>query len=308
MSNALTRRRPEPTDAAALAALRNTCEEVDRLGEHHDADDCAEEFTDPRLDLDGSLLVLDGDALVAAQMLYRLGERLHAAGEVHPDHRGRGIGSELLGVARERAAVLGARLEVRVPEAKQDAVALAEGEGLTPIRWWSELRRDLSEPVAPVAPPDGITIHPLGPDYDPRWDEPLRTAHNAAFADHFGFVAVSVDDWVHRTRSRHFRPTCSAAATTADGAVVGYLMAEEYEADTAATGVRELYVGTVGTVREWRGRRIAGALLAHVLAAAAREGYGRSTLTVDAENPTGALGLYARAGYVLLRRDVTYRG
>jgi len=308
VSNALTRRRPEPADAAALAALRNACEAVDRLGEHHDADDCAEEFTDPRLDLDGSLLVLDGGTPVAAQLLYHLGERLHAAGEVHPDHRGRGIGSQLLAVARERAAVLGARLEVRVPEAKRDAVALAEGEGLTPVRWWSELRRDLADPVVPVPLPDGLTLHPLGPDHDPRWDEPLRTAHNAAFADHFGSVAVDADAWVHRTRSRHFRPTCSAAAATADGAVVGYLLAEEYEADTAATGVRELYVGTLGTVRDWRGRGVAGALLAHALATAAPEGYGRSSLTVDAGNPTGALGVYARAGYVLLRRDVTYRG
>ncbi len=308
MPNALTRRRPEPADAAGIAALRNACEAVDRLGEHHDADDCAEEFTDPRVDLDGSLLVLDGDEPVASQLLYRLGERLHAAGEVHPEHRGRGLGSELLGVARERAAVLGAHLEVRVPETKQDAVALAEGEGLTAVRWWSELRRDLTEPVVPVPLPDGLALRPLGPDHDPRWDEPLRTAHNAAFADHYGFVAVDGDDWLHRTRSRHFRPSCSVAATTPDGAVAGYLLAEEYEADTAATGVRDLYVATVGTVREWRGRGVAGALLAHALAAAAREGYGRSSLTVDADNPTGALGVYARAGYVLLRRDVTYRG
>jgi ribosomal protein S18 acetylase RimI-like enzyme len=95
-------------------------------------------------------------------------------------------------------------------------------------------------------------------------------------------------------------------ALTGDGAVAGYVMSYESAADTARTGVRDLYVGTVGTVPAHRGRGIAGALLAHVLQGAVDQGYATASLTVDADNPTGALGVYDRAGFRLCRREVTY--
>jgi ribosomal protein S18 acetylase RimI-like enzyme len=43
-----------------------------------------------------------------------------------------------------------------------------------------------------------------------------------------------------------------------------------------------------------------------VLQGAAGQGYATASLTVDAENPTGALGVYDRAGFRLHRREVTY--
>lgn len=160
--------------------------------------------------------------------------------------------------------------------------------------------------MAPAALPDGLTLHPLGPPYDgPRWDEPLRAAHNAAFAAHRGSSPVPAGTWAHlRGGNRDVRPACSAAALTGTGAVAGYLLAYEFDADTARTGIRDLYVASVGTVPGWRGRGLAGALLAHVLAVAAAVGFGRSSLTVDAQNPTGALG--DRAGYVVHRREVGF--
>jgi ribosomal protein S18 acetylase RimI-like enzyme len=92
----------------------------------------------------------------------------------------------------------------------------------------------------------------------------------------------------------------------AAGQAVGFLLAYEFDAETAATGNRDLYVGTVGTLAPWRGRGIGGALLAFALGRAQEQGFGSSSLTVDAENATGALGVYARAGYVLHRRDITF--
>lgn len=296
-------------DAAHLAAVRNAAEEVDRLGEFHSTEDCAEELADPDRDLErDTLIVFDGDLPVATQVLSVLGERLHAAAEVTPSHRGRGLGTALLAAALAEGTRRGLRTEVRVPERKADSVALAQDAGMVPLRWWSELRRDLARPVAPAAPPAGVELHVLGPGFDAaRWDEPLRAAHNAAFADHFGSAPVSAGSWSHsRTGSRHFRADCSAVATAPDGTVAGYLLAYEYESDTLATGVRDLYVATLGTIRAWRGRGVAGALLAHALAAAADRGFGRSSLTVDTRNPTGALGVYDRAGFTLHRRDVTY--
>jgi hypothetical protein len=47
-------------------------------------------------------------------------------------------------------------------------------------------------------------------------------------------------------------------------------------------------------------------MLAQVLLWAQEVGCASSSLTVDADNPTGALGVYTRAGYRLHSRQVTY--
>lgn len=299
-------------DAGRWAELLTACEEVDRIGDHYDVADCADELADPDLDpATDSVLVLDGDRAVAALVMHlRTGgfRRLIADGVVHPEYRGRGLGTELLGVARRRAAERDATVQLWVDDAVPDALAFASGSGLTAVRWWSQLRRDLAQPVLPVPLVEGLTPFPLGPFYDTeRWDEPLRVAHNAAFADHWGSTEMDAAAWRHHeTGSRHFLPEFSVAACTSSGEVAGYVLAMEFAAETARTGVRELHVATVGTVREWRGRGVAGALLAHVLAAGAAAGYPRSSLTVDSDNPTGALGVYDRAGYTAHRRKVTW--
>lgn len=311
---ALLHRPLGPADAERWAELLAAIEDADRRGEHYDAADCAEELADPALDLDrDSVLVLDGERPVAYQVLHlRVGAGsrvLHTDAGVHPEHRRCGIGAVLLRLARERADELDAELHVRVPETVPGAVALVEGAGLVAVRWWSELERDLTAPVASAPVPAGLGLHPLGPGYDAgRWDEPLRAARNAAFADHWGSAPDDPEAWVHhRTGCRGFHAGCSVAAADDAGRVAGLLLGYEYEADTARTGRRDLYIGTVATVREWRGRGLASALLAHALAAARAEGFASSSLTVDAQNPTGALGVYRRAGYHLDRREITYR-
>jgi mycothiol synthase len=227
---------------------------------------------------------------------------------VHPEHRGRGIGRALVELARARAAGLGAQLQVRVPESVTGAVALLERAGLVAQRWWSELERDLSEEVVPRPLPDGLRLHRLGPDYDAaRWDPPLCAARNAAFADHYASVPEEVAAFAHhRTGDHNFRADCSVAACTADGDVAGFVLADEFAAATARTGRRDLYVATVGTLAPWRGRGLAGAMLAQVLRWGREVGCASSSLTVDADNPTGALGVYARAGYRLCSRQISY--
>jgi mycothiol synthase len=84
--------------------------------------------------------------------------------------------------------------------------------------------------------------------------------------------------------------------------VAGYLLTYFFAAETAATGVREAYVGQLGVRSDWRRRGIGRLLLATALASYRAAGYGRAALTVDTQHPTGALGLYTRAGFVATDR------
>ena len=197
------------------------------------------------------------------------------------------------------------RLQVRAMATDVGTAALAERLGLVPGRWWSDLVRDLSRPVLPVPMHDGVVLVPLGAEFDAdRWSEPLRRVNTAAFADHWGSAPHEPGAWRHTLAADSFRPAFSVAATVEDQ-VVAFVLGFEF---TAGSGWRDLYVDTVATLREWRGRGLAGALLAHVLAAGADGGYATSSLTVDAANATGALGVYERSGYVLERKSVTYVG
>ena len=76
------------------------------------------------------------------------------------------------------------------------------------------------------------------------------------------------------------------------------LLTDVNEDDWPGQGFTGAYVSTVAVTRPFRGRRIAPSLLRSVLQAAAARGWDKVVLDVDAENPTGALGLYTGMGFV----------
>jgi ribosomal protein S18 acetylase RimI-like enzyme len=112
--------------------------------------------------------------------------------------------------------------------------------------------------------------------------------------------------WV--TESRSFRPELSYVVvdSKAPQRLAAYVQTSEFDAYFAATGRREAYVAKVGTRREYRGRGLATILLRHCLVAYRDAGYDEASLDVDSANPTGALGIYERAGFVLESRRTDY--
>ncbi|MFI6602902.1 GNAT family N-acetyltransferase [Nonomuraea sp. NPDC050536] len=84
----------------------------------------------------------------------------------------------------------------------------------------------------------------------------------------------------------------------ADGRPVGVVMTHEREG--------QAWIQIVGTLADWRGKGVAGGLLAHAMSAFKAQGYGTAGLGVDTHNPTGALSVYRRAGFEVVRRRATY--
>jgi ribosomal protein S18 acetylase RimI-like enzyme len=66
------------------------------------------------------------------------------------------------------------------------------------------------------------------------------------------------------------------------------------------------WINVLGVRAPWRRRGIAIALLARTFADFEARGATRVGLGVDAENPTGAVGLYERAGMSVSQRNDTY--
>ncbi|MFJ4107816.1 GNAT family N-acetyltransferase [Oerskovia enterophila] len=239
------------------------------------------------------------------------------------------------GRARQLLAASGKELPARIAGYVQDGDApecrLFEAAGYTANRYYSTLRRDLSLPVPEVALGDGLRVVP----WSPELDEATRLAHNDAFRDHWGSEPATPESWVHG-RSM-FAPEWSvlvvddaapaagaaedagsaseapdgaapAASTAPDGVaprastgggpvVAGYLLSGRYEQDWPVAGYSSGYTETLGVRREYRGRRIALALLSAGMTAYQAGGVEYAELDVDTENPSGAHGLYASLGY-----------
>lgn len=304
-------------DVPALTRLFGQLEVVDRTGENYDESDLAEELSDPTVDLgrdtlaavasDGTLV---GWAGVRSASTVIDVDRVQLEGGVLPSRRGEGIGRELLDWAvrrgsdlhRERHPAVPAELAVWVPESVPSLEALVRAAGFRPTRWWYGMQRDLeSLPPVPTVPA-GLRLEP----WTPARDDAVRRAHGEAFADHWGSVPPDAQRWAQWfTGSQGFRPSISRLVLDGDS-VAAYLLSYFYEADAAATGVREAYIGQIGTLRPWRKRGLGTVLMAAALAAFRDEGYQRASLTVDTGNPTGALGLYERSGFAVDHKSVTW--
>jgi mycothiol synthase len=267
--------------------------EVMAAQEQHDIGEVAIEEADivgdwqrPSYDVSaGTVGVFDGDTLVAYGELSGA-DRGDAA--VHPDYRGRGIGTAIAGWMQDRGRAVGSSV-VGMPVAQGSAGdRLLEALGYR-VRWesWE------------LVLPEGATV--------PDRDLPAGYALREATTDDLeacwtvledAFLEWSVrdrepfDDFLARTTRRSdFEPWHLRVVTDAGGTIVG------------VTYVRlfgdQGYVDRIATRRDQRGRGIAQAMLVDAFAAA--RAHGATTSTLNTDSRTGALGLYERVGMSVFR-------
>lgn len=303
-------------DAEALAELWAAMEAEDRTGEIHDVDDAAQQISSHLVDLDaGTLAARDGDRIVAFGYLpvRQTADDLHMmrlSGGVHPAYRGQGLGRRIIdwsirtapGVSERAHPGVPLELHVDVLDGRSGLAALVESAGFTAVRWFARMERRLSGGLPAVRPPEGVSIAA----WSPELDEGARQVRNESFRDHWGSVRHTSESWrAMMTGTRNFRPESSFVAL-ADGRPVGVLITHFFEAAAARRGERQAWIQIIGTLREWRGKGVASTLIGHALATFGDQGYESAGLGVDADNPTGAVSVYARAGFEITRRSTTY--
>ncbi len=217
-------------------------------------------------------------------------------GVVHPDHRGRGIGTALFDRIEARAIALAPDFRFRHAINARDHAAgeLLRARGLRPVRHFHYMQIDLDPRPEPGGAPAGIRIEP------PADLAPVHAVLVDAFADDWGYHPEPLDRWTaEQTAGPSHDPSLWLVAWDGDEPV-GALTANAWD-DRG-------WVGEVGVRASHRGRGIAGALLRRSFATFADRGLARVLLNVDSENPTGATALYERVGMrVVWRWDLWER-
>ncbi len=293
----LTGRPATMNDFDALLALLQA-HDVFEIGEPDTSrEDLLSEWQRPRFDLATDTWVVEtaaGEIVGYAESWEKEPHvTIDSAGTVHPGHFGRGIGTALMQWCddRARAHIPLAPPGVQVTNShitshqNSAARALFEQHGYHPVRSFWRMEIDLAQ--LPPAPqwPDGITVHAMNPDSEVH---ATFEAVEEAFADHWGHVLQTFDDWAARSIARDdFDASLFFLAMDGDqvaGTSLCYLWPD-------LGWVRYLAVR-----RPWRQHGLGMALLRHSFGEFHRRGARKVGLGVDSENTTGATRLYERAG------------
>jgi mycothiol synthase len=231
-------------------------------------------------------------------------------GVVDPPWRRQGVGSAILAHNEARLLEIAAGhpddlprvFGAFAPERRVGAVALITGAGYQPVRYFFDMVRPTLDEIDLPPLPEGMELRPVSDDEGYRR---LFAADTEAFMDHWGGFDASEATFQQWLRDPNFDPTLFVIAWEGDeiaGGVINAIDAEENEALDRRRGLLD----SVFVRRPWRRRGLASALVGRSLALLRERGMTSALLGVDADNPTGALGVYERAGFEVDLRSSAY--
>jgi mycothiol synthase len=287
----------------SLALLQATDRDV-YGGSDWTAAELREEWDTIDLERDAWLVELEGRLAGVMHLCELRGSAFISDGYVHPELRGRGVGSMLIDLvearARERVgeAPAASRVALHNSHLVGDAAAplLLEAKGFVPVRSFFRMVADLEQADPLPDWPPGVEVRPFDVAAHGRL---LHAADEEAFVDEWGHTPMPYETWTTRVLLKpQFDPSLFVVAWAGD-AVAGFSF--NYPKRMGDWG----WIGVLGVAPAWRRRGLGLALLRESFRRFRATGETVAALGVDSQNPTGATRLYERAGMrVLWRADV----
>lgn len=225
-----------------------------------------------------------------------------------PGYENNGVGQYLLGWSDRRTmeAILRVDKELRVVSlvhfysTAESMIDLVKAHGYQLIRHYFRMQIDMETSPPPPVWPEGIYLKPFDPERDM---EAVYQADNEAFRDHFGFVEPSdyqqgYEDFVHYlTGGESYDPSLWFMAMDGDQ-IAGICICRKWANDDKECG----FISSLGVRTPYRKRGLGLAFLHYSFGEFYRRGLRKAALGVDAQNLTGALRLYKKAGMHISRQ------
>jgi mycothiol synthase len=246
------------------------------------------------------LALLDGEPVGYAHLdVTDAVEGASAEVVVHPEHRGHGVATALVG------AMPAGRLRLWAHGQHPAAAALASRLGFEQSRVLWQMRRSLYAPLPTPIWPEGVTVRTFVVGQD---EEEWVKVNARAFQDLPDQGSWTVDDLMKREREPWFDPAGFFIAER-DGHIVGFHWTKVHGADDDPTAhghqsIGEVYV--VGVDPSAQGVGLGPALTLAGLRHLRARGLPSVMLYVDEAN-TNAIGVYERLGFTRWDTDVSYR-
>jgi GNAT superfamily N-acetyltransferase len=305
-------------DLVEITRIENAEAEADQMPERVSLEEEAARFGHPNDRFepvrDVTIAEVDGRAVAVAYRSWvdttdNLREyRVHGA--VEPAWRRRGVGSVLLADNERRMRELAAGQETANPrflgswtgDSQPGAAALLAGAGYEPVRWFFDMTRPSLDDVPDVPLPDDLELRPITmANVRAVWQADLE-----AFRDHWGGFDGSEAMFQRWMASPSTDLSLWVVAFDGDE-VAGGIINSINDEENAALGINRGWLASVFTRRPWRRRGVARALIARSLGLLRDRGATSAALGVDADNPSGALGLYEDAGFAVTYRSTAWR-
>ena len=164
------------------------------------------------------------------------------------------------------------------------------------------MRHPLGTAIRDVAIPDGLRLE----GYTAETDEEFRAVRNEAAHDSGG-SKLSAEEWKVWAVNGSFRPELSFLLRDVEtGTAAGVILIVSWDAETAATGIRDAYIRVIATRPAYEDRCVAEVLISHTLRKAQDQGYGRASVRIDADSASKELVIYESAGFVTQDTQVHY--
>jgi ribosomal protein S18 acetylase RimI-like enzyme len=182
------------------------------------------------------------------------------------------------------------QVDIGIYRADERQQARARALGFAPATTFHRMRIDHDGVPPTPAAVEGVVVR-TGPG-DEAFRRDAHAVLNASFADHFGFIPRSFEQWHERIEASATHDWSQLRVVYVDAEPAAMLQGNNAFVDDEECG----YVSDVGVVSRARGRGLARLLLRHAFADDAQRGRRGTLLHVDTNNVTPALGLYLAVG------------
>lgn len=268
-------------DVDAVLAVIVAAEQLEHGGLMTTRADVVGDWLRPSMDLSTDVVLVEESGVVVAYAEQFQGR---AFAHVHPDVRGRGIGTALAAWTEDHARAAGlAQVGQSIVTTAPESLALLEGRGYVP-RWESWiLRKDLDAEVAPPRLPADVTLRAVR---RPEDDRALYEVIDTAFGDWDDRdTSMAFEDWRASYLERAADPEL-VLVLEADGQLVGAAVGQVDDG--------EGWIDQLAVARPFRRRGLGGALLQASFARFRDRGLTVAALSTDSR--TGARTLYEHVG------------
>lgn len=223
---------------------------------------------------------------------------------VVPEFRRRGIGRELVNKAieslRDRAMETA---ECMVRDNKPICKHIFESMRFRLTRVFSTMRRDLNIIPSNIGENTVVRIRVMKEGMEDI--ELLRRLDNEAFTEHFNFRPSTFEEWKHLHSHPDFDQEGWFLALLG-GKPVGHVGSWIDSKFVKFKGIKRGWIATIGVLKPHRRKGIGTSLILRGMDYLKSRGITEVELGVDDKNPTKAIKLYEKAGFKVIRKDLTY--